>query len=340
MDFLKKRFSIYAGFLFAVLGSLYLGVATDNFIGVVLFVLVLILAGIYLLLDHVRLPKTKPEKVKGFNWGNAALALLVLSFALYLLTKEVAFAVLIFLGLVLLFALDIVPKKWDHEGIRDSILELVYALDVALAGWFVIIAALGTTTPIDVVTSCSMLPVLERGDMIVLKGGYVEAQTIRFNGDFSKVRFAAKELPFSEDKAVQLYAPVLDDKELFELNAGRCDWEGTIVPCLKSISYEGKTFLRNASDEIIVYGALPKEKGYGLIIHRVFLKIVADDGTYYLTWGDNNQFPDQLYGIEPVKENHAHGKILYRIPYLGYLKLFLFMQFLDPSGCEHILRST
>jgi len=51
------------------------------------------------------------------------------------------------------------------------------------------------------------------------------------------------------------------------------------------------------------------------IVHRAIDK--ASGG--FVTKGDNNPYPDR----DPVPENNIIGKVIYRIPLLGYLFLFL-----------------
>ena len=49
----------------------------------------------------------------------------------------------------------------------------------------------------------------------------------------------------------------------------------------------------------------------------------------YITWGDNNRFPDQLASypglgqIEPVKDEWIVGKALFSVPLVGYLPLHI-----------------
>jgi len=51
----------------------------------------------------------------------------------------------------------------------------------------------------------------------------------------------------------------------------------------------------------------------------------------YITWGDNNQFPDQFYNFprigipEPVKDEWIIGKALFTIPLIGYLPLNIWL---------------
>ncbi len=57
-----------------------------------------------------------------------------------------------------------------EEGTKRSVYEVIVALVVVVVGWLAISALLQTSSPINVVASCSMLPTLHRGDMVFLHG--------------------------------------------------------------------------------------------------------------------------------------------------------------------------
>lgn len=66
-------------------------------------------------------------------------------------------------------------------------------------------------------------------------------------------------------------------------------------------------------DDIIAYQVEKR-----IIIHRV-VEIGQDNGEYYfITKGDNNADKD-----DPVEEYQLVGKVILRIPYLGYPTLWL-----------------
>jgi hypothetical protein len=101
-----------------------------------------------------------------------------------------------------------------------------------------------------------------------------------------------------------------------------------------NIEIDGNIYTLNQYGTIIVYYSelLKKE-----IIHRSVLKIIANDGNYYLTKGDNqttNTFIDQdclpkngLYGcitLLPIPEEEVIAKYWFKIPYLGLVKIIPF----------------
>ena len=121
-----------------------------------------------------------------------------------------------------------------------------------------------------------------------------------------------------------------------------------VEPCVKSIIFHGQGYLTNFSNDIIVYQP-PKGDLYsyvGDIVHRAYFKInVTDsdsaDDTYYLTRGDNNPILDlQVYsydnalGNTPIPASQSRGKVLLRVPYLGYFKLFLSGFFSEDPQCK------
>jgi len=149
-----------------------------------------------------------------------------------------------------------------------------------------------------------------------------------------------------------------EPKKFFEyhgpikFNYGMCrrkykdGWERETI-CVKSIEYvgeeNGKEYFINKNNSVLVYA--PKQDDLfsltGDIIHRIYLKIDSPSGSYYLTKGDNNAVFDlQMYsdtyemGNSLVTEEQAKGVVLFRIPYLGYAKLFLFGMWTEPMGCD------
>jgi len=72
---------------------------------------------------------------------------------------------LIIITLIAEFRLSI-----KEEGAKKSVYEVIVALAAVVVGWLIIGAILQTSSPINVVASCSMLPALHRGDIVFLHG--------------------------------------------------------------------------------------------------------------------------------------------------------------------------
>ena len=248
----------------------------------------------------------KTERVLGIKFGNALLVLLLASLAAYVFTQNVLFAITTFVLIIGVFLADFsFDKTW-----KQNLLELVYALAFAVAAWFAIGFVLQTDSPINVVTSCSMLPNLQRGDLVFIQGGSVNAP----------------ELPVSmgELQSLKVHKTICKSGE----------WDSA---CTDSVIVVNETVSRNLSNDIIVFE--PKPFGPGLIIHRAFAKLTSPDGIFFLTKGDNNAVLDQEGGrFSIVSEKDVKGKVLFAIPYVGYLKLLLFLQFETPAGCDSVLQ--
>lgn len=91
----------------------------------------------------------------------------------YVLMQGSALSVLF--GAIALFLLIVIivmefMVSGREEGYKRSIAEVAVALAVIVVLWFALQFFLNTGDPIDVVPSCSMLPALQRGDLIVLSG--------------------------------------------------------------------------------------------------------------------------------------------------------------------------
>ncbi len=296
-------------FLLACAGSIYL-VLTSNPLGAPLLVLSLALAGAYFYAERIH-AIAPLKQVKSVWLGKLALAVLAASIVLYIALKNVLFAVLSFAALVALIIEEVVPRKWSAKEIRLNAIELAWALAAAVFAWIALTIVLGTPSPIDVVTSCSMRPVLERGDLVILSGGEARAPEARYYGQ----------------RLVGVKQPCIIEKKGLE--------EGAL--CTESIIVGNETFSFNKENDIIVYEPSPRITD--LIIHRAFARLRDEKNrVFYVTRGDNNRHADQEAGISLVPQEHTHGKVILRIPFLGYFKLFLFMQFEEPEGCDYIIK--
>lgn len=57
-----------------------------------------------------------------------------------------------------------------NEGIRKSVTDILVAIVSAVVIWVLLSIVLQTNAPVDAVASCSMLPTMHRGDLVVLRG--------------------------------------------------------------------------------------------------------------------------------------------------------------------------
>jgi hypothetical protein len=94
------------------------------------------------------------------------LALLIVVYAL-VGNPIVGLAALLLILIILIFE---VKTSVSQEGTRKSIMDIASAVGAAVVVWVLLILFLHTTAPVNAVSSCSMLPVLHRGDLVVLHG--------------------------------------------------------------------------------------------------------------------------------------------------------------------------
>jgi signal peptidase I len=257
--------------------------------------------------------ENKPSLVDFKNlasWENALLALFLVSFAAFAVSRNPFFFYSSAVLIILVFLSELTPSSLDEKGLGESAKELVIAFAGAFAFWLLLGFALGTSTPLDVVTSCSMLPNLDRGDLVILQGGEVKTQEILTPTGFIPVKgFCSKEFKNGTSSQVECTTQLQFTDQLISLNP-----------------LQGDT---------IVFEPTPRD--FGLIIHRAVAKYDYNGVTYYLTKGDNNQIADVEWGIKPVPQRDVKGRVLFRIPLLGFVKIFLFQPFSaeDPQGCEY-----
>jgi signal peptidase I len=81
----------------------------------------------------------------------------------------IVLGVVIFFLIIIAIVLEVIGGGNDI-GYKKSIAEIVVAVVAVILFWYGLQFFLGTSSPIDVVPSCSMLPYLHRGDMIFLHG--------------------------------------------------------------------------------------------------------------------------------------------------------------------------
>jgi hypothetical protein len=242
-------------------------------------------------------------------------ALLALAVAGFSLTRNPAFAVAGFVILLALVLHDITPSKWNAKELKRTAVELVIALALAIGVWMGLQLVLNNSTPVDVVTSCSMLPNLERGDMIIVQGKEPKTTQINFTGTLADLETqlrVVKEPCILRESGVPVQAA-----------------------CTQAVVYKGRQYPMNPSNDVIVFDAEPRF--YGLIVHRAFARLSNGTDSFYLTKGDNNLGIDQEAGFSPVSARAVKGTVVSRVPYVGFLKLFLFMQFDEPQGCKQLL---
>ncbi|MFH1393476.1 MAG: hypothetical protein ABII71_02360 [Candidatus Micrarchaeota archaeon] len=272
---------------------------------------------------------------------------------------RILFALLVLAQMLFILGTEIKhnTKKfgWKHEVVDTAV-----ALAVALIIWFGAMYFLNTSSPVSGVVSCSMLPNLYRGDFVVVQGADPAAYHISmakedfalFENEFSTVFNSHDNYTVPGSLyAYCIYSPAADFCQEFSVNPddflemrGPLSYRYTMCtitpqegelaysPCLKSISYGGTEYLTNFNNDVIVYqpAATDLYGRVGDIVHRVLFVLNVEGEKYYITRGDNNPVLDiQVYdyrgrmGNHPVSQENYKGKVILRVPVLGYFKLLI-----------------
>ena len=305
--------------------------------------------------------------------------LLVASFILYVVYQGTAvlaeiLGVSTFALIIAILIIEVINGSKEEGKVRN-VVEIIAAVVIVIAIWFALQAVLQTRYPIDAVPSCSMLPYLQRGDMIVLHGA--NASSIRapqvtvtksaLQGMLSNInneslecvaykangRTANVSQEIYPGYSVGLFKPGIvggsimpyseQGNNLVKYQCGAANVtlsNGTRIKeaYTTSITVANTTITGDLNNSVIVYQTEPQDSFYrdgdSYIVHRVYAIINADGSYYYLTKGDNNPGLDMQYFNTPPAQAQVEGRVIARIPYLGFLKLILSGTLSQPSGCN------
>lgn len=324
--------------------------------------------------------KTDKAKGKGITtWPLYIVAVVV--FILYILfqsntTLAVVFGVAAFVVIIALIGLEIINGS-KEEGAVKNVVEIVAAIVIVLVIWFGLKFLLHTAYPIDAVPSCSMLPSLQRGDLILLQGtnaSRVKApqvevtksamQTMLSNISSESLSCVAYQLNGRTLNVSQTVLPgysvglfqsgqnvnpivYSQGNNLVKYTCGTANvifQNGTkeVEAVTKSITIGNTTITGDRNNSIVVYKTVPQDSFYkegdSYIVHRLYAIINASGTFYYLTQGDNNPGLDMQYSNYPINQSYIEGKVIGDVPYLGYLKLILSGTLNQPAGCSSTLK--
>ncbi|MDE1828665.1 MAG: hypothetical protein KGH65_05900, partial [Candidatus Micrarchaeota archaeon] len=98
--------------------------------------------------------------------------LLVILIALYSLQNSIIVGIAAFVLFIVIIVLILKEVKDEvaEKGSKQSFKEIAMVLGAVIVIWVALIVILQTSSPLNAVSSCSMLPALQRGDGIVLHG--------------------------------------------------------------------------------------------------------------------------------------------------------------------------
>lgn len=281
---------------------------------------------------------TRKEKLLKLHKSNLLLIVFSITFVLYLLTKSVLFAFLSGLSLISYFILDIYVGASETSW-KQEIIEIAKAAIVAVAIFAGISLLLGTSVPISGVVSCSLLPAYERGDFVIVQG--IKAQDINaptieitekeFNDIIGSKILCGKSSNGTINYICQKMCP--------RISSSTKTLIGYSPECVRSIEINGTEIKENLTNDVIVYAAHVNKTYVNMdIVHRVFVKLKVGEKYYLLTKGDNNNYMDISY-FDIIREEDIKGKVIFRIPILGYVKLVISgpAYYGEPEGCDTIL---
>jgi signal peptidase I len=206
-------------------------------------------------------------------------------------------------------------KRITTSASIEFIVNVFFALLFAWVIYFLLGLILQTATPLVIVYSASMENTFFRGDVMALS-------KVSDSDNFGGTIFLDRTL---SNAPVSSFASVTYESDQLK----------SIIFSDDSTSQE---FFPDKSGEVVVYSAYPS----GLpIIHRSIVKIVALDGNFVLTKGDNsatNKTFDEdcgniLPGLEipqkqcitlyPIRVSKLQGKAFFGVPLVGCVKLWL-----------------
>ncbi len=272
-------------------------------------------------------------KLTKFEESAAQISILIITLAVYLLTKQPLFGVLVALEFIAFVALEIQQGVQNH-GVKHELLDTLKSLGIALLIWLAISAILRTTVPVSAVVSCSMLPNLQRGDLTIIHGTTAaELRAPEISATFDEFRkiygpqaqvnspygnFAVNGSMYSYCMVYKYVDPVcnsfysnpaafVETRGPLTFTYANCDRKtlGSNAiekqPCITTVEFNGTKYVTNLSNDIIVYSPNRGDlfSYTGDIIHRVFLKIKTGNQEYVLTKGDNNNvFDIQFYDYQ------------------------------------------
>lgn len=125
--------------------------------------------------------KSSEQKHQDSRLIYAMYAVLVALIVFYIISRSVIVGILAFLSFFIVIALELrnsLVSEGAVKTVRDVIIAVVAAVVLL---WVIPALAFHTSSPVDVVVSCSMLPVLHRGDLVLLHGMENASQFIEEN---------------------------------------------------------------------------------------------------------------------------------------------------------------
>lgn len=322
---------------------------------------------------------TEPKRRKEKRVNTLPLYIILIAmFVLYLFTQgtpalSVIFGIIAFALIIILLAAEVF-NGIEETGFMRNVLEIVVAVVIVIGIWMLLRAILNTAYPLDVVPSCSMLPALHRGDMILVQGvgpsgiraPIVNVSQQEWSASFSSTSTEALQCVAYQISGNRLYVSQLvkpgyqvgliestgSGTNIVPYNAqtglvryacgitNATYQNGTVVQSAytKSITIGNTTISGDRNNSVVVYQTIPQDLFYrygdSYIVHRAYALVNVSGSYYVLTKGDNNPGLDIQYLNTPPNMTQISGRVIGSVPYLGYIKLILSSSFTEPAGCN------
>ncbi|MFB6115262.1 MAG: hypothetical protein ABEK04_03140 [Candidatus Nanohalobium sp.] len=237
------------------------------------------------------------------------------------------------------------PQGWENLKEHDLFSEF-YFISIALILAFGTLQTSGTVLntdkPVVSVVSCSMYPGpgeegLYKGDILVVKGSSWEninvGDTVVYNvPDRIEFSIAAQKYSLEKNKSSQRPSTVTPAEKVTLVQAQRDSDGDRLDEAL--IMVDGKKMLVEEENSYSINGYSLKVGKISAMPIPVVHRVVKKESSYLETKGINN--PGQLEFEKNVRPDQIHGKVFFRIPRVGLIKI-LAMDFVGFNGDQPLV---
>ena len=235
---------------------------------------------------------------------NLLYILLILAIVAYAFTSNILIGIFAFFIIVLIFSSEITYSS-KNIGVKKTMIEFALSIIAAILTIYGIGILLGTQVPIDTVASCSMLPHLNRGDLVIIQGIKNYSSFVSNNKiptiNMSPYLFSL----FNEsiENELVLYLPYYND------NKSNVSLNGVIIHNRYNVALYSLiciSRLLGANDKNLGQCVIPKQ--IGIIRFNYTIENVSINGKMYKIV-DNDEL---IYDNKVIKENYTMPIIVYR----------------------------
>ena len=262
------------------------------------------------------------KKKKGSSKSTWALyALLAALIIAYAITGSALVGLAALLSIAAIFYYEI-RHSFKTEGARKSVIDIAMAIGAALLVWLAMIFFLHTAAPIDAVSSCSMLPALQRGDIVVLSGlgnvtQFIESKHVPVV-NISEGAFQRMEANISSTEFLSFYAYAKANRSQISYIFDNGTGQGVGLynnACLSQYSYLG--------EQKYFYKCYVASQGSNLIRYSYSVGSVSLNGavrsivyTSEITIGNASigaDYGNPIVVYQTTKNDYFSGSIIHRV---------------------------